>query len=174
MNRISCPHCAKRLTYPDERAGRTAKCPACGQSFVLAGESVRGRRSESSLPPPAAVQDPTKSANLFPCPDCGKQVSRKAYACPECGCPLEEDRPNVPSAAPNPPPNPPVIVMPPAATAIPPAPPVQQTSAVGEGFGKGFGLVFGVIAAFIVLALCCAGLGDSSKSSAPPSGQFGK
>lgn len=26
-------------------------------------------------------------SSLFPCPDCGKKVSRRAIMCPECGCP---------------------------------------------------------------------------------------
>jgi hypothetical protein len=28
------------------------------------------------------------SANLILCPDCQKDVSRKAPACPHCGCPI--------------------------------------------------------------------------------------
>ena len=27
-------------------------------------------------------------ASLFPCPDCGRQVSRLATTCPQCGRPL--------------------------------------------------------------------------------------
>ncbi len=29
--------------------------------------------------------------NLFPCPDCGRQVSRMATSCPNCGRPLASD-----------------------------------------------------------------------------------
>jgi hypothetical protein len=29
--------------------------------------------------------------NLFPCPDCGRQVSRLAKSCPNCGRPLAAD-----------------------------------------------------------------------------------
>lgn len=32
----------------------------------------------------AAAAEPSK---LFPCPDCGKEVSRRAVMCPNCGCP---------------------------------------------------------------------------------------
>ncbi len=29
--------------------------------------------------------------NLFPCPDCGRQVSRLAKSCPNCGRPLASE-----------------------------------------------------------------------------------
>jgi hypothetical protein len=31
---------------------------------------------------------PTPSPNLYPCPDCGHQVSHLAESCPKCGRPL--------------------------------------------------------------------------------------
>ena len=32
--------------------------------------------------------------NLFPCPDCGRHVSRLAKSCPNCGRPLASDGQN--------------------------------------------------------------------------------
>lgn len=32
--------------------------------------------------------------NLFPCPDCGRQVSRLAKSCPNCGRPLSSEGQN--------------------------------------------------------------------------------
>ncbi len=31
-----------------------------------------------------------KGPNLYPCPDCGRMVSRSATTCPQCGRPLQE------------------------------------------------------------------------------------
>jgi hypothetical protein len=31
--------------------------------------------------------DSVRNPNLFPCPDCGHQISRLAKACPKCGRP---------------------------------------------------------------------------------------
>jgi len=30
-----CPHCARKLHYRAERAGRKAKCPGCKQTFTF-------------------------------------------------------------------------------------------------------------------------------------------
>jgi hypothetical protein len=40
---IKCSHCGKALKVPDERLGKLAKCPACGETFtVLPANSVVG------------------------------------------------------------------------------------------------------------------------------------
>jgi predicted RNA-binding Zn-ribbon protein involved in translation (DUF1610 family) len=36
-------------------------------------------------------QSGTANPNLFPCPDCGRQVSRLAKSCPNCGRPLASE-----------------------------------------------------------------------------------
>jgi hypothetical protein len=40
-------------------------------------------------PPPAyqppVYQPPTAQSRLFPCPDCGRMISRMAAFCPQCG-----------------------------------------------------------------------------------------
>lgn len=36
------------------------------------------------IPSPQVIANP----NLLPCPDCGRQVSRRAASCPSCGCPI--------------------------------------------------------------------------------------
>jgi predicted amidophosphoribosyltransferase len=33
------------------------------------------------------------SANLSPCPDCGRLLSRQAITCPQCGRPIEKGGP---------------------------------------------------------------------------------
>src|SRR5262245_60544333 len=42
---VICPYCSARLSAPDERAGRRAKCAGCGQKLLVPG------------PPPAAGSD---------------------------------------------------------------------------------------------------------------------
>jgi hypothetical protein len=32
---------------------------------------------------------PKAGENLYPCPDCGRMVSRQAVTCPKCGSPLQ-------------------------------------------------------------------------------------
>lgn len=36
----------------------------------------------------------TDGPNLFPCPDCGRQVSRLAKSCPHCGRPFSSEGQN--------------------------------------------------------------------------------
>lgn len=50
MNRILCPRCGKRAKYPDEYAGKTVKCPKCGQSITL--------------PARASILSPNKSGTI--------------------------------------------------------------------------------------------------------------
>ncbi len=48
---------------------------------------------KAPLPSPfdniAAGRAQSADSNLLSCPECGKQVSRRASQCPECGCPLQ-------------------------------------------------------------------------------------
>jgi hypothetical protein len=39
-------------------------------------------------------QGGSTNPNLFPCPDCGRHVSRLAASCPNCGRPLASKGPN--------------------------------------------------------------------------------
>ena len=36
----------------------------------------------------------TPNPNLYPCPDCGRHVSRLATTCPQCGRPLAPEGPS--------------------------------------------------------------------------------
>jgi len=40
--------------------------------------------------PPPVPNNQCSSSSLVTCPDCGRQVSRRAECCPECGCPVSE------------------------------------------------------------------------------------
>jgi hypothetical protein len=42
----------------------------------------------------ASKKGGSANPNLFPCPDCGRQVSRLAKSCPNCGRPLASEGQN--------------------------------------------------------------------------------
>ncbi len=79
---FNCPHCQEKLSWPAYDAGNMIPCTKCGASttvpgFNIAAPSLRIRRSQ-----------PPSSGSLQPCPDCDKEVSKRAESCPHCGCPL--------------------------------------------------------------------------------------
>ena len=54
-----CPHCGKRFRQPADRAGRRAKCAACGEAFLLEParpktKAKTPRKSPTAKPAPAA------------------------------------------------------------------------------------------------------------------------
>lgn len=59
----------------------------------------REQAEQESSPKEETEQKPIESIDndlpkLIPCPDCGKEISRKAISCPACGCPLDNS-PNI-------------------------------------------------------------------------------
>lgn len=70
---FNCEHCGQSLTVDESGAGSVVNCPKC---------------SESALVP--ELKQPTQAAasNLRLCPDCMREVSKRATACPHCGAPL--------------------------------------------------------------------------------------
>jgi hypothetical protein len=74
-----------------------------GRALTAATEASAVPEIEPLTTTPKAVE----ASRLTACPDCGKQVSRRAAACPHCGCPLTEDSP-----APGPPLPPPSVTPP--------------------------------------------------------------
>ncbi len=72
----------KRKGKPETTSERVAR--RLGENFgtLLRGElpvSVRGTDAEEKS---------KERGTLRPCPDCGKQISKRAKSCPQCGCPL--------------------------------------------------------------------------------------
>jgi len=84
-----------------------------------------------------------RSSRLWPCPDCGADVSRRAVECPHCGCPLVKKVPARPPVQAPP--------LPPAGQAAPSA----QRDHVPRGVGR---IVFVSIAVVSVIAVVAAGV----------------
>ncbi len=107
---IVCPTCNRRIRGPEEAMGHNVRCPGCGNHFVITLDCVV-RRDAATRPPPvlaqpaklqpaqreAEKQEPARlepanpqlaEGKLRPCPDCNREVSRRAAQCPHCGCPL--------------------------------------------------------------------------------------
>jgi hypothetical protein len=67
---FSCEHCGHEMFAPVDLAGTEDRCGKC--------------RSVLTIPLPRRKRTPI----LVECPDCGREVSRRAEACPGCGCPM--------------------------------------------------------------------------------------
>ena len=57
MIRFSCPGCEKTLNVPDEKAGKTGKCPQCLTAFVIPEA-------------PAPAEASSEPVEIAPCPKC--------------------------------------------------------------------------------------------------------
>jgi hypothetical protein len=102
---VTCEACAGRFSVGEQHAGKTAKCPRCGQRLVIpkAHETTRPK-PEVALPPQGqvtpkpSVQPSSGLADLLDevklpsvpssgpkCPACGYPVAANAVLCVQCG-----------------------------------------------------------------------------------------
>ena len=107
---FNCHVCGKLLRTRDDRAGRTASCPACGEKLTVPGQSgdddsyrlqnepvddeeefegeeFEGEEFEDDddefeRPPAARIESSGRSRS---CPMCGERVSASAARCRYCG-----------------------------------------------------------------------------------------
>ena len=91
-----CNYCDKRLTTTDDKAGRQAMCPGCGQLIEIpvaggsfadeASSSPSGSFSDFVVPPPIPGSSNAESAETNQtCPACGTRVPTTAIRCDQCG-----------------------------------------------------------------------------------------
>ena len=89
---FNCRHCDKVLKTSEDKAGRQAKCPGCGEVIEVpqtgdgtfvdvppSDERVIERLSDEPPPVPASTDD-TK-----PCPICGEPIKTDSIRCRFCG-----------------------------------------------------------------------------------------
>jgi|GEM_PF-1731582 len=82
---FNCDGCGKHLKAPEEKAGKTGKCPDCGEPILV---PLPERSSEPENPfavdePSSSFQEPVEPTK--PCPMCGAAVATSASSCQACG-----------------------------------------------------------------------------------------
>jgi hypothetical protein len=79
---MRCDNCG--IDYPSDYFPSSEPicndCSAKNDVASLTSISKPLDKEESSLP--------VEISNLIACPDCGKEISKKATSCPNCGCPI--------------------------------------------------------------------------------------
>ncbi len=90
---VDCSSCGKTLRAKDDAAGKTAKCPACGEKIQIPAisEVVDAEDDFSSLTPSAvsssqySPDDLTDGDDKKPCPMCAEMIVATAKKCKFCG-----------------------------------------------------------------------------------------
>lgn len=90
---FSCEVCGKSLSTSDDKAGRKAKCPGCGEMLIVPAAEYP-TSTEAAIPSdddefPAQQRSAGKP---IPCPMCGEKNPASATKCESCGEPLERRR----------------------------------------------------------------------------------
>jgi DNA-directed RNA polymerase subunit RPC12/RpoP len=106
---FSCPHCQKPLSTTEDKAGRSAKCPGCGERVTVpqpgAQSSAPSIEEDWEVPPEeprsslsrqssrsrsASVSSEDGDQERQPCPMCGELIRAAAVKCRYCGELLED------------------------------------------------------------------------------------
>ena len=70
---FNCDNCGQNISIDEAGAGSVVECPKCERLTTV---------------PSAQQAATTPQANLINCPDCGRQISKRAASCPNCGARL--------------------------------------------------------------------------------------
>jgi ribosomal protein L37AE/L43A len=93
--RVRCPGCGQSLNAPDRLAGKTAKCPACGNPVTIPAAAaavatppdVGTSGPPAASPPPLPASPPPPARPSFPAPAASGGMSR--MKCESCGGVIE-------------------------------------------------------------------------------------
>ena len=97
---FNCPHCEKSLKTSEDKAGRQAKCPGCGEVIAIPGTRepetdfatlAEAVDNELSAKPPKI---PTSPGDTMPCPACGEIIKAAAIRCRFCGEVFQSQEPS--------------------------------------------------------------------------------
>ena len=107
----SCPGCGS-LNPPEQtlcgQCGTSLDNPPVPEPHRWMSDTAASAPPRKVAPQPPPPPQPRRSANLFPCPDCGRECSKSAAFCPQCGRPFAAQLPQKQQ------PQPPLVYQPPA------------------------------------------------------------
>lgn len=116
---FQCPGCNQKLIGDSKHLGKTVTCPSCKiqlqahsnavvipelsqeKPVVSPQQSSSSDTSKSLAQPGQLHAHAFTSSKTIPCPDCGKQISKRAPACPSCGAPMDVDANGAMGASPS-------------------------------------------------------------------------
>ncbi len=75
---FTCTNCSQNIAVDVSGAGLQVQCPKCSATL----------RVPNQPRPSVTTAVASRPANLHDCPDCGRQISKRATSCPQCGAPL--------------------------------------------------------------------------------------
>jgi TM2 domain-containing membrane protein YozV/DNA-directed RNA polymerase subunit RPC12/RpoP len=74
----ACKHCGGNIEFDQDYNGLEMDCPHCGGKTLFSDSPF--------AQPPRITNSPASS--LMACPDCAREISRRAVSCPHCGSPI--------------------------------------------------------------------------------------
>jgi predicted RNA-binding Zn-ribbon protein involved in translation (DUF1610 family) len=77
---FNCETCGRQLVIDEADAGTLVDCPKCRRSLLVPGHL---KQSDED-----ATGSQSTASSLTQCPDCGREISKRATACPHCAAPL--------------------------------------------------------------------------------------
>jgi len=107
---FNCGWCGQHIVIDEAGAGLAIDCPKCGKSLTVPSQSAKGGEHSAASPPSVggivadsptyaselertATNPPPTPSSMAQCPDCGREVSKRAATCPHCGAPIATTAP---------------------------------------------------------------------------------